>query len=85
MTLHEEGEMLSLLMKTVGGNSTLQTRFASDSTKLPLTEPPAPPLFEGRAFCFTGALHSGTREWCDSQVTSRGGRSIVTITKKLDT
>lgn len=84
MTLHEEGEMLNLLMKTVGGNTAPQTGFASNSTQLPLTEPPVPLSFEGRAFCFTGAFHSGTREWCHSQVTSRGGRSSGNITKKLD-
>lgn len=84
MTLHEEGEMLDLLMKTVGGNTGPQTGFASNSAKLPLTEPAAPLSFEGRAFCFTGAFHSGTRDWCHSQVTSRGGRSMGNITKKLD-
>lgn len=84
MTLHEEGEMLDLLMNTVGGNTAPQTGFASNSSKLPLTEPPAPLSFEGRAFCFTGAFHSGTREWCHSQVMSRGGRNIGNITKKLD-
>lgn len=84
MTLHEEGEMLDLLMKTVGGNTAPQAGFASNSTRLPLTEPPAPLSFEGRAFCFTGAFHSGSRDWCHEQVTSRGGRSIGNITKKLD-
>ncbi|MGI4846289.1 MAG: BRCT domain-containing protein [Janthinobacterium lividum] len=84
MTLHEEGEMLDLLMKKVGGNTAPQTGFASNSTKLPLTDPSAPLSFEGRAFCFTGVFHSGTRDWCHSQVTSRGGRGIGNITKKLD-
>lgn len=84
MTLHEEGEMLDLLMKTVGGNTASQTGHASNSTKLPLTEPLGRLSFDARAFCFTGTFHSGTREWCHSQVTSRGGRSIGNITKKLD-
>ncbi len=84
MTLHEEGEMLDLLMKTVGGNTAPQAGFASNSSKLPLTEPAASLSFEGRAFCFTGAFHSGTRDWCHEQVTNRGGRSIGNITRKLD-
>ncbi|MDB5791594.1 MAG: hypothetical protein JWQ80_1618 [Massilia sp.] len=84
MSLHEEGEMLELLMKTVGGNTAPQTGFPSNSTKLPLTEPLNPLSFNGRAFCFTGAFHSGTRDWCHSQVASRGGRSSSSITKKLD-
>lgn len=84
MTLHEESEMLDLLMKTVGGNTAPQTGFASNSTKLPLTEPHPSLSFAERAFCFTGAFHSGTREWCHSQVTTRGGRNIGNVTKKLD-
>lgn len=84
MTLHEEGDMLDLLMKTVGGNTAPQLGFQSNSTKLPLSEPLSPLSFNGRAFCFTGAFHSGTRDWCHSQVASRGGRSSSGITKKLD-
>lgn len=83
MNLHEEREMLDLLMKTVGGNTAPQDGFSSNSTKLPLTEPVEPLLFEGRAFCFTGTFHSGSRDWCHSQVIERQGRSIENITKKL--
>jgi hypothetical protein len=84
MSLHEEGEMLELLMKTVGGNTAPQIGFSSNSTKLPLTEPINRLSFEGRSFCFTGVFHSGTRDWCHSQVAGRGGRSSGSITKKLD-
>jgi len=84
MTLREEGDMLELLMKTVGGNTAPQKGYSSNSTTLPLSEPLEPLSFEGRSFCFTGAFHSGTRDWCHAQVTSRGGRGAGTITKKLD-
>lgn len=83
MSLHEEGEMPDLLMRTVGGNTAPQSGFPSNSTKLPLTELLEPLIFEERAF-FTGALHSGTQEWRHSQVARRGGRSSGSITKKLD-
>lgn len=84
MNLHEEREMLDLLMRTIGGNTAPHVGFSSNSTKLPLTEPVEPLSFEGRAFCFTGTFHSGSREWCHSQVIDRQGRSIGNITKKLD-
>ena len=84
MNLHEEREMLDLLMKTIGGNTAPNAGFSSNSTKLPLTEPIEPLSFEGRAFCFTGTFHSGSREWCHSQVTDRQGRSVGNITNKLD-
>jgi NAD-dependent DNA ligase len=84
MNLQEEGEMLELLMKTVGGNTAPQQGFASNTSKLPLTEPARPIAFDGRSFCFTGAFHAGTRDWCHGQVESRGGKSAGSITKKLD-
>lgn len=84
MNLQDEREMLDLLMKTVGGNTAPQLGFSSDSTKLPLSEPAQPLSFDGRAFCFTGAFHSGTRDWCHAQVLNRRGRSVANITKKLD-
>lgn len=84
MNLHEESEMLDLLMNTVGGNNAPLNGFASNSTTLPLTQLIEPLSFEGRAFCFTGTFHSGTRDWCHTQTASRGGRNAGNITKKLD-
>lgn len=84
MSLAEEGELLDLLMKTVGGNTAPQFGLHSDSTSLPLTDP-APRLeFAGRRFCFTGAFNAGTRAWCHEQVEQRGGAAAGTITMALD-
>lgn len=78
----EEGELLALLANTVGGNAP-ERGEASMSTALPITRPEPTVVFEGRAFAFTGKFFAGTRDWCEGQVTARGG-AIVGISKKLD-
>ena len=84
LDLEEESEILELLTKTVGGNTALQHGNASDSTRLPFTEPALPIQFAGQLFCFTGKFNSGLRTWCEQQVTDRGGIASGTITKKLN-
>lgn len=84
LDLQEESEILELLTKTVGGNTAPQNGIASDSTRLPLTEPARPIQFSGQVFCFTGAFNSGKRTWCEQQIADRGGVASGTITKKLN-
>lgn len=84
MGLQDEGALLELLIKTVGGTAAPDDAVASNSTRLPFDETPGQVMFDGRAFCFTGVFHAGTRDWCHAQVAHRGGRGAGTITKKLD-
>lgn len=84
LDLEEESEILELLTKTVGGNTAPQNGIASDSTRLPLTEPARPIQFAGQVFCFTGAFNSGKRTWCEQQIMDRGRIASGTITKKLN-
>lgn len=84
MNLQDERALLELLMNTVGGTAAPDQVVTTKSTRLPFDEKPGQVTFDGRAFCFTGVFHSGTRDWCHSQVTHRGGRGAGTITKKLD-
>lgn len=84
LDIEEESEILALLTKTVGGNTAPQFGNASDSTRLPLTEPLMPIRFEGQVFCFTGAFNSGKRSWCEQQIADRGGSASGTITKKVN-
>ncbi len=84
MSLAEEGELLDMLMKTIGGNTAPQNGLHSNSTALPLTQPAHPIIFESRVFCFTGAFNAGTRAWCSEQIEQRGGVAANTITKKLN-
>lgn len=81
LTSDEEGELLELLLQTVGGNAPGRNE-ASMSASLPLTKPEPIIVFEGRSFCFTGKFYSGTRAWCEDQVTSRGG-ALCGITRSL--
>ncbi|MDR5821759.1 BRCT domain-containing protein [Caballeronia sp. LZ043] len=83
LDLREEGELLELLLQTVGGNEAPSQGDASDSTMLPLTRPAPAVVFADRSFCFTGKFFSGTRDWCRRQVHERGGIPADGITKKL--
>ena len=83
MDQEEEREILDLLLSTVGGNTAPMQGHASNSSSLPYTEPPTPIVFDTRLFCFTGKFQSGSRQWCESQVVSRGGVPVSSISKKL--
>ena len=83
LTLEEEGEIMDILMAAVGGNTAPLIGESSNSTSLPYTAPVPEIVVEGRVFCFTGKFHSGSRNWCQSAVTVRGGQIADGITKKL--
>ncbi|BBP99114.1 hypothetical protein BSFA1_42430 [Burkholderia sp. SFA1] len=83
LDLREEGELLELLLQTVGGNKAPDQGESSNSTTLPLTRPAREVVFAERTFCFTGKFFSGTRDWCHRQVHERGGIPADGITKKL--
>ncbi|MBN4675173.1 hypothetical protein HUS70_09385 [Pandoraea nosoerga] len=80
----EEGELLGLMLSTVGGNVAQEYGESSNATSLPVTTPAPEIEFEGRSFCFTGKFYSGTRDWCHDQVAARGGIPAGGITKKLN-
>lgn len=84
MNIEAESEILGLLMSAVGGNTAPQNGAHSNSTSLPLTNPHPAILFSGQVFCFTGAFHSGSRRWCEDQISTRGGSAVANITKKLN-
>lgn len=81
--LDEEREIMDLLLAVVGGNTAPMSNEASDSTTLPYTKPLPIITFPERNFCFTGKFQSGTRQWCETQVISKGGMALGSITKKL--
>jgi len=43
-------------------------------TQLPLDNPAPTVIVLAKGFCFTGTFVSGTRTWCEEQITTRGGR-----------
>lgn len=83
MDQDEERDILDLLLSTVGGNSAPMLGHSSNSSSLPYTQPQSSIVFDTRLFCFTGKFHSGSRQWCESQVASRGGVPVSSINKKL--
>jgi len=42
-------------------------------TQLPLDRPAPVVIIAAKNFCFTGTFVSGTRKWCEEQITTRGG------------
>lgn len=82
--IDEEREIIELLMDTVGGNTAPLYGEPSDSTRLPFTLPVPEIRFPEQLFCFTGAFHSGSRQWCEGQIIEFGGRPASSITKKLN-
>lgn len=84
MDTKEEFEIMELLLMSVGGNKATETGNASNSTSLPLCNPKPAFRVPGKTFCFTGKFHSGTRPWCQNQVTDRGGLSSQAVTQKLN-
>jgi NAD-dependent DNA ligase len=78
----EEREILDLLLAAVGGKTAPQVGEASEqhlASALQL----ALQSCAGQSFCFTGKFNSGTRDWCQESVESRGGVLAGTVTKKL--
>jgi NAD-dependent DNA ligase len=78
----EEGELLELMLQCVGGNAPARGE-ASMSTALPFTRPEPAIEFAQHSFCFTGKFYSGTRNWCEGQVVTRGAQ-IGSVCKDLD-
>jgi NAD-dependent DNA ligase len=78
----EEAEILELLLQCVGANAPACGE-ASGSTSLPFTHPAPVVHFVDQVFCFTGKFFSGTRQWCEGQVTARGG-ALGAISRKLN-
>lgn len=83
MDTEEEGEVLALLAKVVGGNAS-EFGESSFSTRLPLDDPRPSIVVNGRRFCFTGKFVIGSRNYCSEQVVSRGGQVIDSIVKDMD-
>lgn len=82
--LDEEREIMDMLLATVGGNTAPQYGESSNSTSLPYTMPAPAIVFNTSLFCFTGKFQSGSRQWCEDQITAKGGAPASGITKKLN-
>lgn len=72
----EELKEVRSLLKDFGADN-------SKPAKLPLDDPMPDIAIPTKSFCFTGTFVSGTRSWCEDQITTRGG-SILEIRAGLD-
>jgi hypothetical protein len=76
----EQAELLSLLRKFTGVDSSPGEYVNNLSTSLPLTIPPPVISFEDRFFCLTGKFIYGPRKWCESVIIAKGGRAQASPT-----
>lgn len=80
LDIEEEGEILDLLSKTIGGVKQEENK----SSTLPLCEPAPDVEFEERVFCFTGKFNLGTRSYCEGLIEARGGRCVSSPTRSTN-
>jgi NAD-dependent DNA ligase len=79
----EEKDLLETLVKVVG-DSARTTESHSASTSLPIDDPLPDVIHEGRIFCITGKLVTGTRAAAVQEIESRGGQFKNSLTQKTD-
>jgi len=79
LDIEEEGEILDILIKAIGGIEGEQK-----SSTLPLCEPPPQVKFEGRVFCLTGKFFLGPRAYCSRLIEERGGNLTSSPTMSTD-
>jgi NAD-dependent DNA ligase len=60
------------------------TPEGENPTTLPLDTPPPKISIPDKTFCFTGTFVSGTRAWCEDQITVRGGECAPRVSKNLN-
>lgn len=81
---HDEQMELLELLTSFTGQIPVEKELENMSSTLPL-DSPAPALsFNGRTFCFTGKLVSGTRKDCHQTTVLQGGQVSKTVTLKTD-
>lgn len=74
LDFEEERELISTLMELTGEPSaTVQAQ--SNSSGLPLCDPPPDVMFYGEAFCFTGKFASGSRKHVESIAHGLGAKT----------
>jgi NAD-dependent DNA ligase len=75
----EREELRCLLEDLAGGHVTEQ---GNASTRLPLDDQAPELRFDGSVYVFTGRFFSGTRQWCEAIVESRGGVCSSNVTRR---
>ena len=78
----EQSELIDLLMDLTGCGQPVDKKVHSDSTSLPLCDPPPEIKFLEKVFCFTGKFIYGTRKECQGEVLSRGASIASSPTLK---
>jgi len=85
----EQRDLITIMQKLIGADTDAdgdgqQAVPINRSTSLPLDQPAPAIIFEGKTFCFTGQFACGSRQWCEQQISARGGGSKPNISKKVN-
>ena len=83
ITQEERDDFYQTLIKIIGGDYH-ETGSASGSSTDYGIEEPSSIIISGSSFCLTGEFISGPRGKCEKKLTQFGGKSVNTVTKKLD-
>jgi hypothetical protein len=78
----DEREDLRCLLQELSGGPVHDA--GNPSTRLPLDDPPPQLRFDGAVYVFTGRFFSGTRQWCEGLVESRGGVCSSNVTRRTN-
>lgn len=68
----EEADLLAAIHEYVGGEAAVGP-VASESSRLPLDDPPPPLVFRDRTFVLTGTFQFGPRRLVTAEIEQRGG------------
>ncbi len=68
----EEADLLAAIHEYVGGEAAVGP-VASESSRLPLDDPPPPLVFQDRTFVLTGTFQFGPRRLVTEEIERRGG------------
>ena len=83
ITQGERDDFYKTLIQIVGDDYHESGSASGSSTAYGIEEPNSINI-SGSLFCLTGAFISGTRDKCEQKLTKFGGKTVKTVTKKLD-
>lgn len=79
----EEVQLVDLLIELTGGDAS-RLNAHSLSTGLPISDPVPEVVIPGKSLCLTGKFVFGSRDKCKTEIETRGGLLIDSITVELD-
>jgi hypothetical protein len=83
MDADEEGDLVKLLLQFIAG-SLHDEASPTQSSAIPLDDPPPPVVFSGRTFCLTGKFACGSRREIENTIKDLGGKPMSYVRGDLN-